>query len=107
MAAQAPAIKPPDLLPAIVGEMYKPPDQSVTAISSHHLQFGEKDDHNTITYRDAWSFLNIIFSQRKFSALGRSKLGEKTLPDDDSTAAHEHGYKMVLGGSEQKNNFQN
>lgn len=31
MEAHAPAINPPALLPAIVGEMYKPPDHSVTA----------------------------------------------------------------------------
>lgn len=31
IAAQAPAIKPPGLLPAMVGDTYSPPDHSVTA----------------------------------------------------------------------------
>lgn len=35
IAAQAPAIKPPDLLPAIVGDTYRPPDHSVTVTSTN------------------------------------------------------------------------
>lgn len=37
-AAQAPAIKPPGLLPATVGDTYNPPDHSVTAARTQTKQ---------------------------------------------------------------------